>query len=103
MNPVLDYDGDGERDILVKIYVDGESVPKVTGYTPYGTTSHYDPVRLEAFGISVAKDSVADVFLDNLKYWQVERTPDGGGAPPVEKNDEPLGDNGNALDEDGWA
>lgn len=103
MNPVLDYDGDGERDILVKVYIGYADVPVAICYSPYNTTSHYDPAKLDTFRLSVGAGSAADVFLDNVKYWQIELVPDEGGVPPIEKEDEPLGDSDTRLDEDGWA
>ena len=41
-------------------------------------------------------------LLDNIRYWQVELTPDEGGMPPVEKDEEPLGHNTSTLDKDAW-
>lgn len=102
MNPVLDYDGDGDRDILLKIYVDNSPSPIVV-YTPYNSTSYYTPTKLSSFNIGVSSSSVAEVLLDNIKYWQVERTPDDGGVPPVEKEYETIGGGSNSLDKDGWA
>lgn len=101
MNPVLDYNSDGDRDILLKIYVD-HSLDPIVVYTPYSATSYYDPAKLENFNISVGASSSAEILIDNIKYWQIELTPDAGGVPPVEKEDESIGGGGGILDEDGW-
>ena len=102
MNPNLDYDGDGVRDILVKVYVGDSDAPIIIGYTPYSSTSYYEPSRLESFRISVGSSSAANIYFDNIRYWQVELDIDEGGIPPIEKDDEPLGDDGITLDKDAW-
>lgn len=100
MNPNLDYDGDGARDILVKIYIGESSTPNIIGYTPSSNTSHYSPIKLEKFRFSTEADTEAEIYLDNTKFWQVNLTPDEGGKTPIVKDDEHLGDN--KLDEEGW-
>ena len=101
MNPNLDYDGNGDRDILVKIYVGESSVPTAIGYTPYSSTSHYDPVKLEMIRFGVKSNTQAEIYLDNTRFWQVSLTPDAGGKAPIVKDEEHFGNGG--LDEDGWA
>ena len=102
MNPELDYDGDGERDILVRIYVENSTIPKLVAYTPYAANSYYNPDRLELFRISADSASSGDILLDNIRYLQVDLSPDGGGKPPVEKDEESLGHNTSTLDKDAW-
>jgi hypothetical protein len=100
MNPVLDYDGDGDRDILVKVYVGESTAPKAIGYTPYSSTSHYNPLKIERFRFSIGADIETEIYLDNTKFWQINLAPDEGGKAPIEKEDEYFGDDG--FDEDGW-
>ena len=100
MNPVLDYTDDGKRDILCKIYVGDSDTPLAISYTPYATSSHYDPGTLGTFRITSLSDTAADLYLDNTRFWQAIREFDEGGMPPVE-NDDPIGNN--VFDKDGWS
>lgn len=101
MNPNLDYDGDGERDILLKIYIGNSLTPTVVGLTPYSSSSHYDSLKLERFRFKFTSETEAKIYLDNTKFWQINLTPDEGGTEPVEKDDESIGD-GN-FGKDDWA
>ena len=102
MNPELDYDGDGDRDILVRVYTGNSSLPLVTGYTPNSANSHYSPLKLEKMRLSISKDDGGNIYLDNTMLWQESLAPDEGGVPPIEKTDEPIGDTVNTLDKNGW-
>ena len=103
MNPNLDYDGDGERDILLKIYLDNSSSPTVVGLTPYSSSAHYDSVKLERFRFKINSDAEAKIYLDNTKFWQINLTPDEGGTLPIPKDDEPIGDGSGSFGKDDWA
>ncbi len=74
MNPGVDYTGDGENDILYRVYV-GESLV-ATGYRMYTDGAYYIPAVLSKLVITMPKDSVGTVMLDNTRYWQVKLTPD---------------------------
>ncbi len=101
MNPNLDYDGDGERDILLKIYIGNSISPTVVGLTPYSSSSHYDSLKLERIRFTAAADTDAKLYLDNTKFWHVNLTPDEGGTEPVTKDNEPIGDG--SFGKDDWA
>ena len=103
MNPELDYNGDGDRDILVRVYVGNSKGPLVTGYTPNSENSHYNPLNLEKMRLGILKESCGSIYLDNTMLWQESLAPDAGGVPPIEKTDEPIGDTVNAMDKNGWA
>ena len=103
MNPELDYNGDGDRDILVRVCVGDSEAPLVTGYTPNSENSHYNPTKLEKMRLGISKEACGSIYLDNTMLWQESLTPDEGGVPPIEKKDEPIGDTTDTLDKDGWA
>ncbi len=100
MNPRIDYDGDKVYDILYKIYVGGSDTAVATGYKPYTQGGYYDPKILTTYKLTAPAATVADICLDNTRFWQVELTPDE--APEVE---EPEIGEGGVGDEDsfGWS
>ena len=102
MNPELDYNGDGDRDILVRVYVGNSNTHLVTGYKPNSASSHYSPLNLEKMHLGISKESYGSIYLDNTMLWQESLAPDEGGVPPIEKTDEPIGDTVNTLDKNGW-
>ncbi len=78
MNPMLDYTGDRKSDILYKVYVgEGDEAELVaTGYQLYTAGAYYDPLTLTKFVITTEQASEANIYLDNTRFWQVERTAD---------------------------
>ncbi len=75
MNPLLDYTGDRKADILYKIYADGAEKTLV-GYQPYQSGAYYDPKDITKYVFTSPSESVADIYLDNTRFWQVELIPD---------------------------
>ncbi len=104
MNPGLDYDGDALRDILYKVYVGAgeESRLAATGYKPYNSSSYFDPLDVTKCALNVTDTSVCDIFLDNTRFWQVERVADE--APEFEDTDEGAlgGTSGGGSSGGGW-
>ncbi len=75
MNPTLDYTGDGAADILYKIYV-GDSEEALVGHKVYSSSSYFNPLYLTKYVLVSPSASEADIYLDNMEFWQVELTPD---------------------------
>ena len=101
MNPRIDYDGDKVYDILYKVYVDGSDTAVATGYKPYTQGGYYDPFVLTTYKLTAPAATVADICLDNTRFWQVTLIPD---EAPEEEAPE-LGNGGGVGDEDsfGWS
>ncbi len=80
MNPRADYTGDGRDDILVKIYAGDGADPVAVGYEPVKTAAYYDPKIIAKYILTTAKDTVADIFFDNTRFWltvcEIDKAPE---------------------------
>ncbi len=104
MNPLADYDGDRRLDILYKVYVGNSTEPVATYYKPYGVTSYYEPLEIAQYKITMPAESVADIIIDNTRFWQTELIPDK--APEFEYSEEGAlggGYTGDKFDGNGWS
>ncbi len=99
MNPGFDYNGDRMKDILVKVYADDMDSPLAIGHKPYNASSYFDPLDLGKYVFTADKASVAKIFLDNTRFWQVELTPDK--APEFDYTEDFVIGGGGFAD-DGW-
>ncbi len=77
MNPGLDYTGDGNPDILVKISVDGERA--ATGYTPISLLNMPEAKAVSAYYLTATKEAKGSVRIDNLILEQCATLYDEGG------------------------
>ncbi len=103
MNPRLDYTSDNVFDILYKIYLGNSEIPLAIGYKPQSSSSYYNPLDLTKFVFTTASDSVSKVFLDNTRFWQVERTPDEAESSGSSNNGSISGNYDKEVDENGWS
>lgn len=100
MNPRIDYDGDKVYDILYKVYVGGSDTAVATGYKPYTQGGYYDPKILTTYKFTATAATVADICIDNTKFWQTELTPD---EAPEEEAPETGGGVSGDEDSFGWS
>ncbi len=101
MNPGVDYTGDRTNDILYKLYVDGAQEPLAVGYKLYDLGAYYIPATLTKYVFTVTSDTIAEVTFDNMRFWQVELTPDE--APEFsDTGDDALGGS-SGTDDNAWS
>ncbi len=101
MNPRIDYTGDRILDILYKVYIgDGDGSELIaTGYKPYNSGAYYNPTDIAKCQFTVTSETDADIFLDNTKFWQVERTAD---EAPKQETEEGGSFGGGGFNGNGW-
>ncbi len=100
MNPGVDYTGDRVNDILYKIYINKNSDPIAIGYKPYLPGAYYIPLALSKYVFTFTSESVATVFFDNIRFWQVALIPDA--APEGSKREDDALEGACGNDDTAW-
>ncbi len=91
MNPDADYTGDKIKDGYYNIYVNDNLI--TTGNTNYTTNSNFDPLTLNNFVFTITGDSVADIYVNDTRFYQSIGKPED--PPEFEENfGKPLGNQG---------
>ncbi len=102
MNPLVDYTGDKKADILYKVYIGDEDKSELIakGYQPYQLGAYYTPQDITKYVFTATSESVADIILDNTRFWQMDITPD---EPPIFEDKEDFQYGTPGSDYDGWS
>lgn len=112
MNPKIDYNQDGVKDILYKVYIGGSTEPLAVCYSPYNANI-YEPSDIATVRFFMFNPTDADICFDNTSFMQLTLEADPAPSqpePPKEPEVEPDTPNGpghtegeNIYDENGWA
>ncbi len=84
MNPRIDYNSDGQMDLLYRVYIGDVKVPIASGYSPVDKGVYYYPSQISHFRLYTLSETNADVYLDNTMVWQLNLTPDPSPTLPSE-------------------
>lgn len=109
MAPGLDYDLDGVKDILYKVYVANSSEPIAKGYAPYRSGEYYAPSEIARYRMFAFSDAQADIFFDNVAVRQQNLTADPAPTPVTPPPTPVTPPSGGALggddiyDDGGWS